>query len=159
MGQCLGNARMYIRNSSEPPPLLIRYDLTDVTCFGEATGSAEAVAAGGTPFYTLEWETNAGFQTGTSAINLTAGQHVVTLQDNNSCKLVDTITINQRGGLFDINDKESLWYGKNLYELYNEAHTPWEWHKDIFDYAKTSLKPDAEVEKLIKDFNMKLKGF
>lgn len=29
----------------------------------------------------------------------------------------DTITINARGGLFKIEDKESLWYGKNLYEL------------------------------------------
>lgn len=50
----------------------------------------------------------------------------------------DTITINHRGGLFDIYDENSLWFGKNLYELYQEAHTPWEWHKEIFDYA-TSL--------------------
>ncbi len=49
----------------------------------------------------------------------------------------DTITINQRGGLFDIKDKDSLWYGQNLYQLYQKAHTPWEWHKDIFDYAKS----------------------
>ncbi len=47
----------------------------------------------------------------------------------------DTITINHRGGLFDITDKNSLWYGKNLYELYQEAYTPWEWHKQVFDYA------------------------
>ncbi|SOE21823.1 N-acetylneuraminate synthase [Spirosomataceae bacterium TFI 002] len=49
----------------------------------------------------------------------------------------DTITINHRGGLFDITDKNSLWYGRNLYELYQEAHTPWEWHKEIFDYANS----------------------
>lgn len=47
----------------------------------------------------------------------------------------DTITMNHRGGLFDITDKNSLWAGRNLYELYQEAHTPWEWHKEIFDYA------------------------
>lgn len=47
----------------------------------------------------------------------------------------DTITINHRGGLFEINDPNSLWAGKNLYELYQEAHTPWEWHKPIFEYA------------------------
>jgi pseudaminic acid synthase len=47
----------------------------------------------------------------------------------------DTMTINHRGGFFDITDKNSLWYGRNLYELYEEAHTPWEWHKPLFDYA------------------------
>ncbi len=47
----------------------------------------------------------------------------------------DTITINHRGGLFDINDEKSLWNGRNLYELYQEAMTPYEWHKPIFDYA------------------------
>jgi N-acetylneuraminate synthase len=49
----------------------------------------------------------------------------------------DTITMNHRGGLFDITDKNSLWVGRNLYELYQEAHTPWEWHEAIFDYAKS----------------------
>ncbi|WP_341226358.1 pseudaminic acid synthase [uncultured Arcticibacterium sp.] len=49
----------------------------------------------------------------------------------------DTITMNHSGGLFDITDSGSLWYGKNLYELYQEAYTPWEWHKEIFDYAKS----------------------
>ena len=49
----------------------------------------------------------------------------------------DTITMDQNGGLFDITDKDSLWYGKNLYQLYKEAHTPWEWHKEIFEYANS----------------------
>ncbi|MCL4112349.1 UNVERIFIED_CONTAM: hypothetical protein GTU68_039640 [Idotea baltica] len=33
-------------------------------------------------------------------------------------------------------DEESLWNGHNLYELYKIAHTPWEWHEQIFNYAK-----------------------
>lgn len=49
----------------------------------------------------------------------------------------DTITINHRGGLFEIDNPDSLWKGKNLYELYQEAYTPWEWHQEIFDYAKS----------------------
>ena len=61
-----------------------------------------------------------------------AGAHALKLQTYTA----DTITINHTGGLFDITDKNSLWYGKNLYELYQTAHTPWEWHKQIFDYAK-----------------------
>lgn len=49
----------------------------------------------------------------------------------------DTLTINHRGGLFDITDKKSLWYGKNLYELYQEAHTPWDWHPELFAHARS----------------------
>jgi N-acetylneuraminate synthase len=48
----------------------------------------------------------------------------------------DSLTIDQRGGLFDISDPNSLWYGRNLYDLYGEAMTPYEWHKPLFDYAK-----------------------
>ena len=59
------------------------------------------------------------------------GAHAVKLQTYTA----DTMTINQRGGLFDIKDKNSLWYGRNLYELYEEAHTPWEWHEPLFKYA------------------------
>lgn len=47
----------------------------------------------------------------------------------------DTITINSSRKEFLINDKKSLWYGRNLYDLYDEAHTPWEWHNDMFQYA------------------------
>lgn len=62
-----------------------------------------------------------------------SGAHAIKLQTYTA----DTMTINHRGGLFDITDKKSLWYGRNLYELYEEAHTPWEWHKPIFNYARS----------------------
>ena len=62
-----------------------------------------------------------------------AGAHALKLQTYTA----DTLTIDHRGGLFDITDPGSLWYGKNLYELYQEAYTPWEWHKPIFDYARS----------------------
>jgi pseudaminic acid synthase len=48
----------------------------------------------------------------------------------------DTLTINHRGGLFDITDPNSLWSNRNLYELYQEAHTPWEWHEAMFKCAE-----------------------
>ncbi|MCY2942914.1 MAG: pseudaminic acid synthase [Planctomycetota bacterium] len=47
----------------------------------------------------------------------------------------DTITLDILGGEFEIKDPNSLWTGKNLYDLYKEAYTPWEWHKPLFDRA------------------------
>lgn len=44
----------------------------------------------------------------------------------------DTMTIDVCEREFVINDPDSLWSGRNLYELYQEAHTPWEWHKPLF---------------------------
>ncbi len=46
----------------------------------------------------------------------------------------DTITLNVKTKDFLI-DGGTLWDGRNLYELYEEAHTPWEWHQELFDYA------------------------
>jgi len=48
----------------------------------------------------------------------------------------DTITLNCKKDDFLI-DGGTLWDGKNLYELYKEAHTPWKWHKELFDYARS----------------------
>jgi len=44
-----------------------------------------------------------------------------------------TITMNN---WFKIEEKDSLWYGKTLYELYQEAYTPWERHEKIMKRAK-----------------------
>ena len=48
----------------------------------------------------------------------------------------DTMTIDVNEGEFRIDDPKSLWAGRSLYDLYSEAHTPWEWHKAIFDRAR-----------------------
>ncbi len=45
----------------------------------------------------------------------------------------DTITMK---GAYTINDPNSLWNGKELYELYQQAYTPWEWHAPIFEHAR-----------------------
>lgn len=48
----------------------------------------------------------------------------------------DTMTIDIDTGEFFISDKDSLWKGETLYHLYEKAHTPWEWHKAIFERCK-----------------------
>lgn len=47
----------------------------------------------------------------------------------------DTITLNCRNKYFNI-DHGTIWDGKNLYDLYKEAYTPWEWHQELFSIAK-----------------------
>jgi pseudaminic acid synthase len=60
----------------------------------------------------------------------TSGADAVKLQTYRA----DTITIDHDADEFMV--KGGLWDGRRLYELYEEAHTPWEWHKPIFDHAK-----------------------
>lgn len=48
----------------------------------------------------------------------------------------DTMTIDIAEREFFISNPESPWYGSSLYELYERAHTPWEWQEQIFARAK-----------------------
>lgn len=60
-----------------------------------------------------------------------AGAHAIKLQTYTP----DTMTLDIHDGEFMINDPKSLWAGRNFYELYQEAQTPWEWHKPIMQRA------------------------
>jgi len=60
-----------------------------------------------------------------------AGAHAIKLQTYTA----DTMTLNVRGGSFEINDPDSLWAGQNLHDLYKKAYTPWEWHGPIMERA------------------------
>ena len=61
-----------------------------------------------------------------------AGAHAIKLQTYTA----DTMTLDVRGGSFEIKDTDSLWSGKNLHDLYKLAYTPWDWHKPIMDRAR-----------------------
>jgi pseudaminic acid synthase len=61
-----------------------------------------------------------------------AGAHALKIQTYTA----DTMTLNLDNKDFKIEDPESLWKGNTLYQLYQQAYTPWEWHKPIFDRAR-----------------------
>jgi len=61
-----------------------------------------------------------------------AGAHALKIQTYTP----DTMTLDLAEREFFISDSNSLWHGKSLYQLYQEAYTPWEWHKPIFDRAR-----------------------
>jgi len=46
----------------------------------------------------------------------------------------DTMTLDVRSEVFEIGS-DTLWKGRNLYDLYGEAHTPWDWHAVLMNAA------------------------
>ncbi|WP_417663657.1 pseudaminic acid synthase [Pseudidiomarina donghaiensis] len=69
----------------------------------------------------------------------------------------DTITLNSDADEFRI--KGGLWDGRTLYDLYQEAHMPWDWHKPLFDHARNlgitifSSPFDNTAVDLLEDLN------
>ena len=63
-----------------------------------------------------------------------SGAHALKLQTYTA----DTMTLDVREGEFFISDPQSLWRGHSLYELYQKAYTPWEWHEPIFRRCRDS---------------------
>ena len=61
-----------------------------------------------------------------------SGVHALKIQTYTA----DTMTLNVENSDFYINDSDSIWNGNSLYSLYQQAYTPWEWHKPIFEKCK-----------------------
>ena len=83
----------------------------DVLCYGEATGSATALAAGGTAPYTYSWDNG---QTEATATGLVAGDYVVTVTDANGCTTTAEVTIAQPSAPLTIeitSQEDELCYG------------------------------------------------
>ncbi len=82
-----------------------------------------------------------------------AGADAVKLQTYSA----DTITLDCDTKDFQIDS--GLWAGKTLYQLYQEAHMPWEWHKPLFEYANKlgitifSSPFDTTAVDLLEDLN------
>lgn len=62
-----------------------------------------------------------------------AGAHAVKLQTYTA----DTMTLDVDRAEFLIDNPDSLWYGRTLHDLYEEAHTPWEWHGPLMERARS----------------------
>lgn len=69
----------------------------------------------------------------------------------------DTITLNASGDAFRIHG--GLWDDRTLYDLYQEAHLPWHWHKPLFEHARRigitifSSPFDTTAVDLLEDLN------
>ena len=74
----------------------------------------------------------------------------------------DTMTIDHDAPAFRINEAHELWGGRTLYSLYLEAHTPWEWHEELFSLSRRlGLEPfstpfDATAVDFLESLNSKL---
>lgn len=62
----------------------------------------------------------------------TAGAHAVKLQTYTA----ETMTMDIDAPAFRLSDDHPLWAGRTLHDLYEQAHTPWEWHRPIFELAR-----------------------
>lgn len=60
-----------------------------------------------------------------------AGAHAIKIQTYTP----DTMTLDLAAGGFSVAGSNALWGGKTLYQLYQEAQTPWEWHAPLFAHA------------------------
>jgi pseudaminic acid synthase len=49
----------------------------------------------------------------------------------------ETMTIDHDSAAFRISNGHGLWGGRNLYSLYKEAYTPWEWHEQLFSLSRS----------------------
>jgi len=95
-----------------------------------------AVGRDAAPFFIAEMSGNhnASLDRALAIVDAIAdtGAHALKLQTYTA----DTMTLDIREGDFLIDDPKSLWNGRTLYDLYEEAHTPWAWHAPIFERAK-----------------------
>jgi len=107
-----------------------------VTAEGGISIAGRSIGPGRRPFVIAEMSGNHN-QSLARALEIVeaaakAGAHAVKIQTFTA----DTMTLDLSEREFFIADPESPWKGSSLYRLYQQAHTPWEWHKPIFERCR-----------------------
>jgi pseudaminic acid synthase len=113
-----------------------------MTAVGSASGTREVrvgdrlVGAAHPPFVIAEvsGNHNGSLDRALAIVDAAAdsGAHALKLQTYTA----DTITIDVDGPAFRVSQGHELWEGARLYDLYSQAHTPWEWHEPLFERAR-----------------------
>ncbi|WP_276363155.1 PKD-like domain-containing protein [Daejeonella sp. H1SJ63] len=107
-GLASGTYQVYVRDAQYPEcitliapdilisqpesPISLKYILTDVSCYGDNTGSINTTPEGGTAPYTYRWSNG---QITRDLKNLTAGTYTLTITDSKGCSYTESITIKQ----------------------------------------------------------------
>jgi len=101
------------------------------------TLGGRAIGAGRPPFIIAEMSGNhnQSLERALEIVDAAArcGAHAVKIQTYTA----DTMTLDLDEGEFHIADPDSPWRGTSLYKLYQQAHTPWEWHGPIFERCRS----------------------
>ncbi len=78
-----------------PPEIIVTANVTNIDCYGDASGVIDLNSAGGIGSYEYSWEAFPGF-TGSQLSGLIAGSYIYTVEDSVECFVTDTTELTQR---------------------------------------------------------------